>query len=147
MLVAALLLQIVGATAAPARSAGADDTVPRITLDDALRRAARYDPQYAVASGDVGNATWARRAARSAIFLPSLSVQSDASKYSTPTFNLGTGSLQDVSVSAQVNARYDLFAGGRKFAELRRSGAEVARAEAAEVEARYGVALRTERDY
>ena len=149
MLAAVLLLQIAGATAAPARSAGTDDTVsaPRITLDEALRRAARYDPEYAAASGEVGSAVWARRAARSAIWLPSLSVQSDASKYSTPTFNLGTGSLQDVSVSAQVNARYDLFAGGRKFAELRRAGAELARAEAAEVEARYDVGVRTQRDY
>src|SRR5919204_6845296 len=140
MLVPLLVLQI-GAAVANA------DSAPRITLEEALRRSARYDPTYVAAEGVVGNAAWARRAAWSAMFVPSLSVQSDASKYSTPTFNLGTGSLQDVSVSARVDARYDLFTGGRKLAELSRPPAELARAEAAELEARYDVALRTERDY
>jgi outer membrane protein TolC len=71
----------------------------------------------------------------------------DASRFSTPAFNLGTGRLDDVAVTARVSASYDLFLGGRKFAELSRSRAEVARAEAEEVAARYAVGLRTESDY
>jgi len=123
------------------------DSIPSITLLEALRRSARHDPEYVLASGAVGNAEWARRAARSSLFLPSVSAQTDASRFSAPTFNLGTATPQEVAVSARIDARYDLFLGGRKLAELRRSRAELARAEAGELEARFGVSLRTERDY
>jgi outer membrane protein len=121
--------------------------LPRISLDEALRRSRRVDPEYVAARGAVGTASWTRRAAWSSMFLPSLSATSNASKFSTPQFNFGTGLQQDIAVSAQVDARFDLFAGGRKLAELRRSGAEVERAQARELEARYDAALRTEGDY
>jgi outer membrane protein TolC len=136
MLAALVLLQV--AAAQPA---------PTVTLDEALRRATRHDPAYVAAEGAVGTAHWSRRAAWSSMFLPSVSAASDASRFSEPIFNLGTGRPEDVSVSARIDARYDVFLGGRKLAELRRSGAELARAEAREVEARYDLALRTERDY
>lgn len=125
----------------------AADSIPRITLAEALRRSARHDPEYIAADGAVANAEWARRAARSSLFLPSVIAQTDASRFSIPTFNIGTAQPEDILVSARIDARYDLFLGGRKLAELRRSRAELARAEAAELEARYSVALRTERDY
>ena len=48
----------------------AADTMPRITLTEALRRAARLDPNYVRALGAVDNAAWARRAAMSAMILP-----------------------------------------------------------------------------
>lgn len=125
----------------------AADSIPRITLDEAVRRSARNDPAYVAAEGAVGSAVWVRRASRYNLFLPSLSANSDASRFSTPVFNLGTGRLEDLAVSARIDARYDLFLGGRKFAELRRSTADLERAEALEREARFDVALRTERDY
>ncbi|MFN2399555.1 MAG: TolC family protein [Gemmatimonadaceae bacterium] len=125
----------------------AADTIPRITLDEALRRSARVDPAYVAAAGAVETAGWSRRAARWSFFFPSINAQSDASRFSTPTFNLGTGRPEDVSVSARLDARYDVFLGGRKLAELRRSNAEVVSAEAGEREARYDVALRTEQDF
>lgn len=127
--------------------AAAGDSLPRITLSEALRRAARNDPEYVRAEGAVGSAQWARKAAWSTMFLPSIVASSDASRFSQPIFNIGTGRPQDRAVSARIDARYDVFLGGRKLAELRRSGAELAGAEAREVEARYDVALRTERDY
>lgn len=123
------------------------DSLPVITLAEALRRAARLDPQYVAARGDVDNAEWARRAAYSAMFLPSVSVGTNASRFSSPQFNFGTGNLQDVAVGAQVDARYELFAGGRKFADVSSTRANLRRAEAAELEARYATALRTESDY
>jgi outer membrane protein TolC len=123
------------------------DSVPVITLPDALRRAERLDPAYVAARGDVDDAEWARRAAYSAMFLPSLSLGSDASRYSTPTFNLGTGNLQDVSVNARLDARYELFAGGRKFADISTSRAGLRLAEASERASRYATALRTENDF
>jgi outer membrane protein len=124
-----------------------DDSIPRITLADALRRSARLDPSYVAALGAVDNAEWARRSAWSAFLLPALSVGTDASKFSAPTFNIGTNRLQDVAVNARVEARYDLFMGGRKLAELSRSRAEVERTRAGELQARFDVALATERDY
>ncbi|HJU91231.1 MAG TPA: TolC family protein [Gemmatimonadaceae bacterium] len=125
----------------------ATDSLPRITLDEALRRSLRSDPEYVAAEGAVGSASWARRAAWSAMFLPTINATSNASKFSTPQFNFGTGLQQDVAVSAQVDARYDLFLGGRKMAELRRSRAELQRAQARELEERYDAGFRTERDY
>ncbi|HJR41207.1 MAG TPA: TolC family protein [Gemmatimonadaceae bacterium] len=121
--------------------------LPSITLDEALRRSRTADPEYVAAERAVGTASWARRAAWSSMFLPTINATSNASKFSTPQFNFGTGLQQDVAVSAQIDARYDLFLGGRKLAELRRSGAEIARAAARETEARYETALRTEQDY
>ncbi|MEJ7811618.1 MAG: TolC family protein [Gemmatimonadaceae bacterium] len=137
----AALLQIAASGAAP------PDTVPRIGLADALARAARLDPAYVAALGAVDNAEWARRSASFAMVLPSVSTGVDASRYSSPSFNLGTGALSDVAVTARLNASYDLFLGGRKFAELSRSRAELARAQADELRARYDAGLRTEGDY
>ena len=125
----------------------AADSIPRITLDEAVRRSARNDPAYVAAEGAVGSAVWVRRAARTSLLAPSVSATSDTSRFSTPVFNLGTGRLEDVSVSARLDARYDIFTGGRKLGELRRSTADLERAEAREREARFDVALRTERDY
>jgi outer membrane protein TolC len=123
------------------------DSLYRISLEEALRRSRSADPAYVAAEGAIGTAEWQRRAAWSSMFLPTISASSNASKYSTPQFNFGTGLQQDVAVNAQIDARYELFAGGRKVADLRRSGAEIRRAEARELEARYDVALRTEQDY
>lgn len=121
--------------------------LPTITLDEAVRRARRVDPAYVAAQTAVGTASWGRRAAWSSMFLPSINASSLASRFSTPQFNVGTNALEDVAVSAQLDARYDLFLGGRKLAELRRSRAEEDRAEAAELAARYDAAFLAERDY
>ncbi|MDQ3697867.1 MAG: TolC family protein [Gemmatimonadota bacterium] len=136
MVVALVVLQLAAA-----------DGTPQITLAEALRRATVHDPSYVAAEGAVDNAHWSRRAALSSLFLPSISASSDASRFSAPTFNLGTARPEDISVSARLDARYDVFLGGRKLAELRRSRAALERAEALEVEARYDLALRTERDF
>lgn len=128
-------------------AASAPPPLQQVTLAEARQRATRYDPAYVAAEGAVGYAEWARRAARSSLFLPSVSASSDASRFSEPIFNIGTGRPEDISVTARVDARYDVFGGGRKIAEVQRSGAELARAEAREREARYGLALRTEGDF
>jgi outer membrane protein len=51
------------------------------------------------------------------------------------------------AVTAQVNARYDLFTGGQKVAELARSGAALESAHAGELLARFSTAFLTEADY
>jgi outer membrane protein TolC len=126
--------------------AAAGDTLPRVTLNDALQRASRLDPNYVSALGQVGTAAWGRRAAMSAFILPSLTVSLDLTKYSSAFFNIGTGGLQSVSANFQATARYEVFS-VRKFAELSRARAELEGAEAGSLEARFAAALLTESDF
>jgi outer membrane protein len=130
----------VGAPPAP------EGAAPRVTLEQAITRAARLDPNYVSALGQVDNAEWGRRAALVAFVLPSLAASIDATKYSTEFFNIGTGRNQAEAVNATIQARNDLFS-ARKFADLGRTRAELEGAEATELEQRFRTALLTESDY
>ncbi|HET6580091.1 MAG TPA: TolC family protein [Gemmatimonadales bacterium] len=119
---------------------------PRVTLDQAIARATRLDPDYVRALGQVDNAEWGRRAALAVFVLPSLSASIDATRYSTEFFNIGTGRDQAEAVNATFQARYDLF-NARKIADLGRTRAELESAEASELDQRFRTALLTEADY
>ena len=108
---------------------------PRVTLDQAIARAARLDPNYVRALGQVDNAEWGRRAALAVFVLPSLGVSIDATRYSTEFFNIGTGRNQSDAFNA------------RKLADLGRTRAELESADAGELEQRFRSALLTEADY
>ncbi len=123
------------------------DTIPRVTLEEALRAAARLDPNYVAALGEVDNAEWSRRAAWSVFVLPSVSIQTSLTKFSNQGFNIGTGSLATQIVQGTIDARYDLFQGGAKLFELSRARAEVESARASELQARFNTAVLTESDY
>lgn len=123
------------------------DSVPRVTLAEALARSAQVDVGYVRAVGQLSDAEWGRRLAFTVFILPSVTVSSDYINYSTPQFNVGTGQQAGRSVTARLDARYELFTGGRKLAELTRSRAAVDGAEAGEVLARYEAAFVTEREY
>lgn len=140
-----LLLLLSAGVAAPAGPPA--DTLPRITLTEALRRAARLDPNYVQAIGAVDNAAWARRAAMSAMILPSISVGSDYTSFSTSQFNVGTGAPARTSATARIDARFELFAGGRKFATLSQTSADLEGAHATEEQQRFLSALDTEADF
>ena len=129
-----------GAPPAPASAA------PRVTLEQAIARATRLDPNYVRALGQVDNAEWGRRAALAVFVLPSLTASIDATKYSTQFFNIGTGRNQAEAVNGTITASYDLFS-ARKFADLGRTRAELEGAEATELEQRFRTALFTESDY
>jgi outer membrane protein TolC len=131
----------------PAPAAAPADTLPRITLGQALQRAARLDPNYVQAIGAVDNAAWARRAAMSAMILPSVSVGSDYTSFSTSQFNVGTGAPARTSATARIDARFELFAGGRKFATLSQTSADLEGARATEEQQRFLTALDTEADF
>ena len=130
--------------AVPAEAQG--DTLPVVTLADAIERASRFDPDYVFALGQVDNAEWGRRAARFAFVLPSVTLSTDLTKYSSAFFNIGTGEPQSTSATARVDARYELFS-LRKLAELSRTGAELETARADELRARFAAALIAESDY
>ena len=125
----------------------AADTIPVVTLSEALRAAARLDPGYVGAVGALDNAGWGRRAAWSALVLPAITLSGDVTRSSTPFFNIGAGGALRSSGTARVDARYEVFAGGAKLAALRRSQAQVDAAEAGALGVRFLVALATEADY
>ena len=140
-LLAALQLQAATAVVSPG------DSLPTVTLAEALRRATGLDPNYVAAVGQVDNARWARRSAFSVFLLPAVSVETDATKNIPKFFNFGTLRPESYAVSAQVTLRYDVFTGGQKLAELTRSAAALDGAHAGEILARFGSALLTEASY
>jgi outer membrane protein TolC len=142
----ALLAAALTAGAAP-RAAVAQDGLPVVTLEEALRRAADLDPGYVRAVRTIGDAEWGRRSALAVFALPALTAQASLNRYSSPTFNLGTSALSDRIATAGLSATYILFNGGGRIADLRRARAELEAARADEVEARFQTALLTESDY
>ena len=140
MLVSGVLLSGLG----PA--AKAQDTVPTVTLAEALQRASRLDPDYVRALGQIDNAEWSRRAARLAFIVPSITAELDATKYSTDFFNVGTGQPQSTAVNSQLLGSYEVFRWG-KFTDLSATKAELESAEAGELQQRFRTALLVESDF
>ncbi len=134
----ALLLSMLGARA---------DTLPVVTLAEALDRAVHLDPAYVQALTQVNNAEAARKTARLAFLLPTVNASTSFTKLSTQQFNLGTGQPASASATASLDARYELFNGGRNIAEAKRSAAALEAARAGEVSARFMIAAQVERAY
>jgi len=128
-------------------SPAAQDSLPQVTLREALLRAAQLDPNYVSALGQVDNAVWARRSAFAVFILPSISLATTATRNNPPFFNFGTLRQEKYAVQASITASYDLFLGGQKFAELSRSGAALESAHSSELIQRFTTAFLTESDY
>lgn len=123
------------------------DSIPGVTLEEALRAAATLDPNYVVALGQIADAEWLKRQAQSLFIIPSLTFSTSLTKSDARLFNIGTGSLADQIVTGQIDADYDLFTGGSKFYNLFRARADLESARANEVLARFATALLTESDF
>src|SRR6266849_2332318 len=143
MLVLLAVLQLQTATGA----LPASDSLPVVTLPEALRRSTGLDPNYVAALGQVDNAVWARRSAFSVFVLPSITLATTATRNNPPFFNFGTLRPEKFAVQGSITASYDLFTGGQKFAELSRSGAALESAHAGELKQLFATALLTESDY
>jgi outer membrane protein TolC len=76
--------------------------------------------------------------------LPSLTASADFTGSTTPSFNFGTNSLSSTIVTARVDARYELFTGGRKIADYQRATADLQGAVANEASAGFLTAAQTE---
>ena len=139
MLALLLALQAVSAQA---------DSVPRVTLREALQRSARLDPFYVAALGQIDNAQWGRRNAFAVFILPAVTIGASMQRSDPPSF-LFTDSLVRAKTlwTANLVARYDLFTGGQKIAELSRSAAALESAHADELRQRFITAQLTEADY
>ncbi|HEY7614206.1 MAG TPA: TolC family protein [Gemmatimonadales bacterium] len=140
-----LLLALQVSSVPPAGAAA--DSLPRITLGEALRRSAQTDPDYVQALGQIEDAEWGRRAAMLAFFVPSVELGLDETKYSQAFFNpADPGNPTSTLVVGRATATYEIFS-LRKFAELSRTRADVESAEAGELEQRFRAALETESSY
>lgn len=147
MLLLLLALQVSAAAAATADTLPPADSIPRITLAEALRRSTRFDPDYVRALGQIENAEWGRRAAMLAFFVPSLELGLDETKYSQSFFNpANPANPTSTLVVGRASANYEVFS-LRKFSEPARTRAELASAEAGELEQRFQAALETESSY
>jgi outer membrane protein TolC len=136
-------------TTIPARtdSIPTTDSIPRITLSEAIQRAARLDPDYVRALGQIENAEWGRRAAMLAFVVPSIELGLDETKYSQSFFNpADPANPTSTLVVGRASADYEVFS-LRKFSDLSRTKAELASAEAGELEQRFQAALETESSY
>jgi outer membrane protein len=126
---------------------GMVDSLPRVTLAEALGQGVRLEPNYVRALNLVNTAEWGRTAALSALVLPSINASTDYTLLSVEQFFLGTGNRTNSTSSARVDGRLELFTGGRKLAELSRSRAELEGSQASELQARYAAALLIENAY
>lgn len=116
-----------------------------IALEEAVARSLNRSPAMAQATQQVESAVSGLRASYGA-FLPSVSASSGVSLRSTERFDPGTDRIvsgSSDSYNVGVSAGYQLFAGGRRFAELDRSEADLSAAEARRVDQRFQVALQT----
>ncbi|MEE8488074.1 MAG: TolC family protein [Gemmatimonadota bacterium] len=152
MIAAALLVAVqasmgLAGVAAPPTAVPVKDTIPVVSLAEALESAAHVDPNYVAALRQVGDAAWVRRSAWSAFLLPSINFQWSLSQFSPEQFNIGTNAVTDRLTTYALSGSYDLFRGGARFHELAGAGAAVDGAAAGELQARYQTALATESDY
>ena len=129
----------------------AGDSIPAVTLAEALERSARLDPNYVAALGRVETAEWGRRAALLTFIVPALSVRADWTWSSQLQFvgvnEQGGFVTTKRPVSTQADARIDLFTGGQKLFGYRQADALLEAARAGELAARFAAALQTESDY
>jgi outer membrane protein len=134
----ALLLPLVFLTALP-RGARSQETV---TLDEAVRLSLERSPDAVAARGATRAAEAGLMEARGAWF-PSLNANSTYSNSSNQRFDQSTGRLVSESYTAQIQAGYDLFTGGRKITAWQSASAALRAAEARERGQRYDTILQT----
>lgn len=126
------------------------DSMRPISLEEAVQLAQRNNTAAVAARGQVKMANSSVRSAWGS-FLPSLSASMGQNKRSSDRFD----PVQDRwftsstpwSYSTGLSTGLELFDGGRRFAELRASRADVDAAEAGEVTAKFNIALNVKREY
>jgi outer membrane protein TolC len=134
---ALLALAPIAAAQAPAR-----ENIPTVTLDDAIARALDADPAAVASAQSVASARSDVLLARGA-WLPSLNLNSSYSNSSNKRFDQASGQLVSESYTAQLQASYDIFNGGRRWAQQGSSGAALRAADASFREQRFRTVLAT----
>jgi outer membrane protein len=136
----------VGPTIAQTPGDGPVDSPPVLTLDRTIALALEHAPA-AVAAEAFATAARADLLQTRGALLPSFGLTSIYNNSSNQRFDQATGQLVSESYSAQVTGSYEIFSGGRRFAQLRAAGAGVDAADARLREQAYVVVLRVTETY
>src|SRR5690606_18930934 len=140
----ALLLFLFG-LAAPAFGA-AQEGVTVVTLDEAIALALEHDPSFVQADRSAYSARAQLRQAQLS-WLPSVNVSSAYGNSSNERFDQTTGRLVSENYSAQLSASYEIFSGGRRFAEQSSASATLRAAEARRSARWFETVLATKRTF
>ena len=121
----------------------AQNPAPRVvTLHEATELALRTDPAAVAAVGGITSARADILQARGA-WLPTLTLNSGFTNSSNERFDQATGQRASELYSNQVALGYELFDGGRRFAQGRAASAQLRAANAGYREQRFATVLRT----
>jgi outer membrane protein TolC len=137
-----LALTMLSTLVAPALPARAQEEAGPITREEAVRLALERNPAAVSARGATRVAEAGLLEARGA-WLPSINANSTYSNSSNERFDQSTGRLVSESYTAQLQATYELFTGGRKIANWQAASASLRAAEARERGQRYDTILET----
>jgi len=139
-----LLLSFLLASPVVAQQPPAAQQPQTVTLDEAIRLSLLRDPAAVAAEAAADNARSDRLTARGS-FLPNLTVNTTFGNSSNTRFDQNTGRLVSESYTAQAQGSYEVFAFGRKLANLRSASAAVDAAEARYDSQRFATVLTTTR--
>lgn len=117
---------------APANTQEAVPKVPRVTLEEAIARALKANPQVAQAKGNITNAEAAELSAVGA-YIPSLSASASGSLASTERIEPVTGAVvtgSNDTYSAGLAASWNVFTGGQRSATRKQTRAQSGAAQA-----------------
>jgi len=127
-----------------------DTTATPIALTDAIRLAQQNAPATVQARGAIQTSSLSVKQAYSA-FLPSINLSAGTSHQSGDRFdtqgNLVPFTGNPTNYSTGLNASLQLFDGGRRFFDIKRTKADVNAAEATEVTQRFQIALQVKQQY
>lgn len=130
--------------------AALDTVATPITLTEAVRLAQRNAPATVQARGAIQTSALSVKQAYSA-FLPSVNLSAGTSNQRGDRFdtqgNLVPFTGNPTNYSTGMNASLQLFDGGRRFFDIKKTKADVNAAEAGEVTQRYQVALQVKEQY
>ncbi len=134
---------------APLAAQGAAQEARPIALESAVSAAQRNQPTAVQARGSLRSASAARRSAIGA-FLPSLSLSMGTGYTQGATFfqgNLVPLGNNPWNYSNGLNSSLELFDGGRRLHELRRTEAQLDAADVSAIATRYDISLQVKQQY
>jgi outer membrane protein len=136
LLPGALLLLVLSAGVAQAQ-----EPMRVLDLDQVIRLAVERDPAAVAAEAALSNAR-ADRMQAAGTWLPSVTALTWYNNSSNERFDQTTGRLVSESYTAQLNAGWDVFTGGRRLLGQRSARAQMAAADAQYASQRYATILR-----
>lgn len=139
------------AMAAPAMAQQPDSMAGvtlQVSLDEAVRRALLVQPAMVQSEGDRRNAAAGLRSAFGA-FLPSFNTSASASRSNQSRIDFTTGQPipPQYTYTVGLSANLDLFAGFRRFANIRSASANTDAADAGVTNQRFQVTLQTKQTF